>query len=91
MYEVAGCGSMSLALLEEGKLITHARIPKFADAQPNVDDSRKSERPQILTLRLRGECHYCAGLNVETAFRNQVLIDGRVEEGVVKRALLTCP
>ena len=71
-------------MLENRKLITHARIPKFADAQPNLDDSRKSQWPQVLTLRLRGECHYCTSIDVETAFRDQVLIDGRVEEGVVE-------
>src|SRR5882724_10185553 len=84
MYKIAACGGVSFALLENRKLITHARIPKLADAQAHVDDSRKSQRPQILTLRLRGECHYGTGGDVETAFRDQVLIDGGVEEGVVE-------
>jgi hypothetical protein len=85
--EVPGGGGEVVALFEDRQLVTHARVSELADTQTDVDRSRESEWPQILTLRLDGEGDDSAGVDVESARGDQILVDGRVEEGVLERVV----
>lgn len=85
MYEVACCGRKSLALFEDRKFVADARIPQLPDAQPDFDHFRKSQRLEVLALRLGGKCDDFPGGDIEATFSDEILVDSRVEKSVVQR------
>jgi hypothetical protein len=84
VYEVARCGRKSFSLFEDSKFVANARISQLANAQPDFYHLGKSQRLEVLTLRLCGNCDDFAGCDIQPTFSNEILVDCRVEESVVQ-------
>ena len=84
MYEIARRSRVGFALLEDGKLVTDARISQLADAQAHFNHFRKSECLHELAMRLRRQSDDARCSDVQTALCDQVLIDSCVEKGVLE-------
>src|SRR5258707_1150278 len=61
--EINGDAVVAFSLELQCQYVRPLAFPGVNDFGLRVGKLGKSERPQILTLRLRGECHYCARIN----------------------------
>ena len=74
---------LALARGEQADLVLYRRIAQLHDPNPRVDHAGKRQRPVKAAARFHHEAHHRSLADIETAIANEVLVDHRVEVGIV--------
>jgi hypothetical protein len=73
-----------LALLEDGDPVGDGPVPELVHAQPRHDAVRVRERRAVVALRLHHQADDGAGLDVQAALVDEVVVRDGVEVAVVR-------
>lgn len=74
------CTRLWQTFFEYAYFIGNAAVPDLGNPQPDLNDSRKTERRKEIAVGRNYDPDLLGGLRVETAILDQVGIDDRIEE-----------